>query len=598
MQEVDYEAIIDEIQASEVKTKIRNRLFNQPNLITVSSVNRQQESDNYTPYSQTAFSSFNVSLPRPVLDVKSLQLLSTNIPMCNANIPNTACVFWYYRLSEYSGLTPNINNLFYVRLLPSFYKQELIYQPTQFGFNQTFGNYNALNTQLAKSCTTDLLYENYTTLQNDAPTNYTTGYVPYLPGDIAITYDTPSNKFKMTGQNTQAAYLNWDSLTLYDIGSVVALEAIGVRTKAYTAKQISVGLAPGTTPFAWVSGGYYEAYNYVSYAGNNYQSKVLQEESLTAPPEDPTNWAQVTGPIWKRTYTEIVQEWDGLTFYDVGLLVMYDGVLYKALAISLNEIPFENPTFWQILVDPPQNWYKYLITGYDDPNVQLLQGKLFNLEWNPYALYYPGQKITYQGRRMKARYLNRNSIPQIDMVNPTNLVWIFDTTYPARAYVFYGITVYESLSGSNVGNPPDTSPKFWKPLGLCSSEWSDTIPYAKGRFVVMFNEDDPSIFESLVDNNLNNDPRLEITWKPVGFFDAWEFTADAPLVTGLLGLTEKYDMVEFIENSALYVNFPFGIGGQPCNPNPKRLLNSILGFTWSGQFNPTDFKDTGETLPC
>jgi hypothetical protein len=30
------------------------------------------------------------------------------------------------------------------------------------------------------------------------------------------------------------------------------------------------------------------------------------------------------------------------------------------------------------------------------------------------------------------------------------------------------------------------------------------------------------------------------------------------------------------------------MAGQPFNKNPKRLLNSILGFTWNGSFNPID----------
>jgi hypothetical protein len=40
-------------------------------------------------------------------------------------------------------------------------------------------------------------------------------------------------------------------------------------------------------------------------------------------------------------------------------------------------------------------------------------------------------------------------------------------------------------------------------------------------------------------------------------------------------------------NYEFFWNFPSGIPGQPFNPIPKRLLNSILGFTWNGQFTPT-----------
>ena len=45
-------------------------------------------------------------------------------------------------------------------------------------------------------------------------------------------------------------------------------------------------------------------------------------------------------------------------------------------------------------------------------------------------------------------------------------------------------------------------------------------------------------------------------------------------------------MVEIYEEGGFqYVDSPFpeGIPGQPFNPSPRRLLNSILGFTWNGQ---------------
>ena len=48
-------------------------------------------------------------------------------------------------------------------------------------------------------------------------------------------------------------------------------------------------------------------------------------------------------------------------------------------------------------------------------------------------------------------------------------------------------------------------------------------------------------------------------------------------------ISSEYDMIDYFP-SANYWTYPFpaGIPGQPYNPNPKRLLNSILGFTWNG----------------
>jgi hypothetical protein len=42
----------------------------------------------------------------------------------------------------------------------------------------------------------------------------------------------------------------------------------------------------------------------------------------------------------------------------------------------------------------------------------------------------------------------------------------------------------------------------------------------------------------------------------------------------------------------LYSPFPVGLGQQPYNPNPKRLLNSILGFSWDGVFVADEFAIT------
>jgi hypothetical protein len=117
----EYDALIEEIEEQEQfrPTDFKKAMLNQPNLVSVSSVNGEYEAGNPTAYSDVGYYSFRVNLPRPILDVDALQLLSCNIPQANANIPDSACVFWYYRLSGYSGVVPNPNNLYMVRLLTS-----------------------------------------------------------------------------------------------------------------------------------------------------------------------------------------------------------------------------------------------------------------------------------------------------------------------------------------------------------------------------------------------------------------------------------------------------------------------------------------------
>jgi hypothetical protein len=585
--------LLDEVAQADEKDKIRKHLFNQPNLLTISSVNKIEEAENYTPYSQTAFSSFQVNLPRPALDVKGLQLLSTNIPQCNANIPNTACAFWYYRLSRYTGMTPSISNLYYVRLLPSFYKQENIYQPSLYGYNQTFNNYSAVNTQLIKACKNDLAYDNEVFRINGI-TEF--GYVepfipaiPYLPEDITINYDANINKFKMTGQNTEVAYIRWSDATLYAVGDIVIVENQSGVDQAYKCLVPNINLdpnyinvpawvsgryyivnnivvdvgiyyiciendGPSITPPAgnpakwsvlpvipeWVSLGEYEAGNIVLYLGTQYYA--LDDVISDVPPAtDTANWSAFTGLAWKQMNIDIIEEWDADAYYSVGIIVSFDGILYRANAENHNVNPV-GAAEWDDGVNYA-NWYTYLITGYEDPNVKIAQGELTPLLWNATTLYKLGDTISYNGQVFISNFANVNNLP---VVAP---VWSSLTTYQKGAYAYLNATrkAYVSLQNNNLNKNPNTNPAFWT---------------------------------------------------SVGWVDAWDFPsfpANIPRKGGLFGLTQIFDMVEISANNDLYTNFPYGVGGQPFNPDPKRLLNSILGFTWNGNFNPTDFGNLGQS---
>jgi hypothetical protein len=56
---------------------------------------------------------------------------------------------------------------------------------------------------------------------------------------------------------------------------------------------------------------------------------------------------------------------------------------------------------------------------------------------------------------------------------------------------------------------------------------------------------------------------------------------------------------DFIDNTGggnVKPDFPEGIPGQPFNPEPERLLNSILGFTWNGIFVPSALTNLNTTI--
>jgi hypothetical protein len=221
--------IVQEIQDENMMGKVSpikmfRSMLNQPNLVAISSADGVQEASNVTPLSQSSYYAFTCNLPRPCLDVASVQLVSSNIPQAQSNIPDTACSFWYYRCSEYNGRRPNINNLYYNRLLPTTYKQEFVSNPTNYGWNRTFKNYRDLATELARSGTTDLCWYNWF---NDASSFKQQNYVPYIPNDASITLNTEMNKFQMTGTNvyTPPTYIEYSPYTTYALNDVIAYGA-------------------------------------------------------------------------------------------------------------------------------------------------------------------------------------------------------------------------------------------------------------------------------------------------------------------------------------------------------------------------------------
>jgi len=733
------EELIDEIQQSSFASR-QVRPFNQPDLIAISSLDRNVEDPN-----ANGFSSFTVNLPLPALEVKSLQLLQTNIPQANANIPNTACTFWYYRLSQYSGLTPSLDNLYYVRLLPTTYKQEYIYQPSQYGYNQTFYNYNSVATQLVKSCAKDLLLNIVDALipfeDEDFQTN---AYVPFLPDDVSITYDTASNKFQMTGLNTEVAYIPYDANVVYDINTIITNT---VKTKAYINIFKSLGVNPNPvnlpTFTTWVSGTNYPLFQVLTYNGIVYQLVIDGENTTQSPAQQtpahytrigraldvsqyaswvsgtnynvgqvvsyngsvyvlfnngenvnnppsaqPLHWVIQTTQIrtstfWRRKYIDIVGTWGNNMFYPIGTIVEYEGDLYQSTSIEPSAFgqPPTNDDYWDIFT-PPANWYSYLITGYSDPNVRKLQGELFNVAWNseqtynenaivyhnelPYialktnrddepfvsipvwttgVIYNANSLVSHEGYIYSAILTNTSYNPagattvwaRLTAVssNPPLDAWSNTTTYAQFDLVEYNGVMYQSINaGANVGNNPlnnitwwvlrnyqtwnatityqphsvvfynnyfyqtdaettNSIPSFnsavWTLQGGNLLEWSSLINYNIGDYSIYGSR----YFKSLTNDNLNNPPvSFPEGWELIGVVGTWGL-ADAPLQTGLYGLTSRYDMTEFIGNNAVITNFPYGVGGQPFNPNPKRLLNSILGFTWAGSFNPSQLADIG-----
>lgn len=287
----DYDALIEEIEEQEQfrPTDFKKAMLNQPVLVSVSSVNGEFEAGNPTAYSDAGYYSFRVNLPRPILDVDALQLLSSNIPQANANIPDTACVFWYYRLSGYSGVVPNPNNLYMVRLLPSWYKREFIDVPADYGYNKTFRNYKEVAAQLLKSCTTDPAFKTYINqyeIDEENPQYYR---IPFLPTDVSITYSSDINKFQFTGNPTTPVYNYFVVGNSYAIGDFVATNIAG-------------------------------------------EQRVYQATAVTSDPPPTADWKRVFN-------SEAVAEYSYDTPYPAGRYVSYNNILYKSIAETIQFLP-------------------------------------------------------------------------------------------------------------------------------------------------------------------------------------------------------------------------------------------------------------------
>ncbi len=587
--------LLEEIADNQDGFIATNRVYNKPSLISISSADRDSETVNQTPYSQTAFSSFSVNLPRPALDVDSIQLMSSNLPMCNNNIPDTAAVFWYYRLSLYSGVIPNSNNLFMNRLLPSYYKPEFVNDAAVFAFNKTFLNYAALSTEMAKASANDLAYNNWTTivrpaLEGPSLNDTANAYIPFRPNDMLVAYNTNNtnyNKFQGTGLNDTPATAAYNSATTYALGAIVATPL------SYAPYNFATIYALGDVVIS----------NFVLYRSlaNSNLGEALYDESKWKNIGDlcfwnrpqtyislqaaNTNHTPASSPtFWKEIGVDYIQAWDVTITYNIGRVVVYNGVLYISTEQVYNNIPSSENGWAEASLS---GFYRYLITGPQDPNVIPAQAGVNpfvvdtfpKLQWNKYALYEVGDRVEYDGQLWRCVQQNQNAIPQ-----QVDTIWSAGATfYSAGTILRYRGVVYRAITLVPQGFQPDSYSNFWRQItfwGWDNCEWSSTTTY---------NLDDSVIYDGktwrLADDSSLNDPPSpsNAAWDEI---DPDRFSAPS---YGLFTTSTNFDFVEQVDDIIL-LPFPVGIQAQPFNPRPRRLLNTITGFTFNGIFNAEAFQ--------
>ena len=195
--------VIDQLpEYMTVSNPVKSAIF-QPKRVSLNSSDDSYVSydyNNFVSYSlkPLQYSNFLISLKRPIIGAKSIQLLRATIPTAVPSLSDGECVFWYYRMLEttttWTG-TENIGGtlaeLCYVRLCPSFYPPSFV--GTQYGYNRTFQGYQDLVNELNKAA------------QADPGTNPNTSYPKYYPNDVVFGYDSVQNKITLLG-NSAAHY--------------------------------------------------------------------------------------------------------------------------------------------------------------------------------------------------------------------------------------------------------------------------------------------------------------------------------------------------------------------------------------------------------
>lgn len=192
--------VIDQFPSEDafVEKNLRSVLY-QPDKVSLNS-----NDGNDTGPSPFQFSSYKVRFVKPLLNVKSVELIRASFPTPLPTISDQECIFWYYRYANASvPTTPadlSSTNLYFVRLQNSWIPPELV--GTEFAYNRTFTDYNDLVTEL-----------NIATTNEPLSTQGLLGTLNWSSGDITFSYDNRMNKIVMTGNNTAYTYLPMGALT-------------------------------------------------------------------------------------------------------------------------------------------------------------------------------------------------------------------------------------------------------------------------------------------------------------------------------------------------------------------------------------------------
>lgn len=569
------EELIEEIESEKKsrKAQVVRSDINQPTLLAINSANATNQG------SVNGFTEFSVDMPRAIISADTIQLVHGNFPQCVQNIPDRACVFWYYRLNAYSGQLPSPNNLHWVRLLPSYYKKELIVQPEDYGYNQTFHTYQDVADQLELSCKNDLANDYWKDDELGLQRFYDSRFIPY---DISITYNSATNKFEMNGLNVfnAPAFLEWNNTTNYYKGQkVYFLDPTNSFNISWTCIQDNINEQPNTSPDFWIEDNEpiveawdntytYQPYRVVEYNGILYQA--LLKEGLDGNPIVPQPPNINHQPDTSTTWWEVLPEglWFSNRIYNQDVVISYDDKAYKSLqANNVGNQPDTSPLWWEEVETTAGlfAWNRYLIAGYNDPNVALLQGRCYK-PYDDTTLFEIDDVVFYNNSVYKANKQTLGAgIPSADWdIQSTPITTItpnFEFVYiKCDTSLFAGVSVDDPIFIYNT-----------------TDDFANTLPtqsYTIFETIYKFVSASGGLL-TLKDDNFDEETN--------GTIGTGGFVSLVPIRD--IGLRDFSGQFDYTTNAVE------GVPPQPYALQPKRLLNSILGFTWTGEFTREQFYD-------
>lgn len=346
------------------KSRTFQAYLNQPELISLSSTNAEIQSAPINPQTNNSYYNFTVNLPRPAINAKSLQLLKAIIPQAQCSIPDYSLVFPYYYLrtvpiDENGTLffidTPQYYNLLFIRLLPSYYKPELINLSTtenfdKFGWNRTFNDYEELLTEINKACVNDPIY--------DYGDGAEPSYFHYIPENVSFIFDTTLNKFVFRGLkiSTPNVYNLWDFDLIYNVNDIVLYDGI-----VYICLQYNSETLPSANPAYWKNISQYftefphfKAYFVAGYQDPNVKT-LLKDIQIDSTDYDAYLATSIPGNIYVENQT--LARRLGFTWNGVGMITdtineyVKNGLTYGGTgALFYNRIrPFPNYDYGTML---------------------------------------------------------------------------------------------------------------------------------------------------------------------------------------------------------------------------------------------------------